>query len=125
MSRLSERIEKIFKGRPFAAVLKNGAEHGDEKPLLYPVGLKRPPSQEERFRQMIAEHQRRVSESQEYADETDFDIDEPDMRTPSEISGLIYDMPMTTFVGGAQEAPKEPDGAPPTGTEGAKPDGTQ
>lgn len=71
----------------------SGAEVCDPRPLKIQTGLKKPVTQEQRLRVLMAQHSAQLQEDQEYRDETDFsDEDDNDMLSPYERSALIYDM---------------------------------
>lgn len=64
----------------------------DPVPLKHPVGFKKPPSREEMLRKMMQAHQVQMAYDKRYEDETDFNINEPDMLSPYERNAIVYDM---------------------------------
>lgn len=119
---VKETIKRTVQG--IAKLTQSGAEVCDPKPRTLPTGIKRPPTQEERFRRILQAHQTQMQEDQEYRDETDFDIDEPDMLSPYERSAHVFDLAPEILAeqsaegahGDAEsDTAKQP--APPSGTE--------
>ncbi|MBX2833766.1 MAG: hypothetical protein KTR28_02220 [Micavibrio sp.] len=86
------KMKEVFKNRPRKAKMKNGAEICDPKPLVLPTGLRPRISEEEKFRRMLAQAlgQNQQEQSDIY-EETDFDIDEPDMLTAYERQAIVFD----------------------------------
>lgn len=89
MSKIVDAVKRTIQG---IALDKSGAEVCDPKPKFLPTGIKRPPTQEQRLMRILQAHNQQMQENQEYADETDFDIDEDDMLSPYERQAHIYDM---------------------------------
>jgi hypothetical protein len=102
-----ETITQKIKKR-FPKLTKDGSEIVSSKPKVIPAGIKRPPTQEERLRRIIAAHRAAELESQAYSDETDFDIDEPDMLTPYEVNNQVFDTVPEVPQERSTEAPTEP-----------------
>lgn len=89
----------------------------DPKPLNHPVGFKKPPSKEEALRRILKAHQDQMAFNARYEDETDFDINEPDMLSPYERNAHVYDMEpeIPANVSGDRDTPPSPDlPAPPS-----------
>jgi hypothetical protein len=72
--------------------LENGSEILDPKPRTLPVGIRRKPTQEQRFMAILNQHRQQMATDQEYIDETDFNIDEPDILSAHEHNAIVYDM---------------------------------
>lgn len=100
--------ETVKKALAKIGLNSDGSEILDPKPLNIPVGMKRRPTQEERFRAIMAAHEAQKAEDQEYSDETDFDIDEPDILTPHEHAGIVYDLEPQILAEDSLEPSQEP-----------------
>lgn len=83
----------------------------DPKPLKYPVGFKKPPTREQMLQNMFRAHQAQLAFDKRYEDETNFNIDEPDMLSPYERNAHVYDMEpeIPANVTGEQDTPPSPD----------------
>lgn len=87
------KMKDIFKNRKRVSELNSkGAEVLDEVPLQTSVGIRRPPTQEQRLMAILQRHELLKRTDQDYVDETDFDIDEPDMLTRYEQYGVVYEV---------------------------------
>lgn len=72
---------------------KGGAEICNPKPKKLQTGMKRRPTQEQRWMAMMDAHQARMKEDEQYADETDFEDEEDfDMLTSYEERAHVFDM---------------------------------
>lgn len=87
-------ITKKLKKTIRKAIIKDGIEQGDPVSRCgIQTGIKRPMSQEEKFRLMLAQAiGSNQEEQQDIYDETDFDIDEPDILSPYEQQAHVFDM---------------------------------
>lgn len=92
---LTEKIKKMVKKSQERKRQGTHDEHGrlicDPDPLKFPVGMKKPPSQEERLRKILRDHQDQMTFNSNYVDETNFDIDEPDMLSPYERNNIVFE----------------------------------
>ena len=70
----------------------DGTINVSEKPLTASIGGQRPLTMEERLKRILADHKRQMIEDKEYRDETDFDIDEPDMLSPYEKNNEVFEL---------------------------------
>lgn len=98
---IKEKIAEFVKGRPREPMFDDqGRTICDPKPLKYSAGLRKPPTTEVRLARILAAHQAHMKQSQEYVDETDFDIDRPeysneatfDMLTIYERNNHVFEM---------------------------------
>ncbi len=89
MSKITDKIKKHIQG---IARTNDGKEVCDPKPRLLRTGIKRKPTQEERFMTMLNKHRQQMHEDQGYADETDFhDEEDFDFLTPYEKQAVVFD----------------------------------
>lgn len=89
-----QKLQSVLAKRERISTLtSSGAEVCDPRPLTLPTGIRVPPTQEQRFKQMMAQHQMQVIADAEYRDETDFEyVDEDDLLTPYERSAFLFEM---------------------------------
>lgn len=110
-SKLQQMLEKS-KSRPRVSTHdEQGRTICDPKPLKHPVGFVKPVSREEMLRQMLRSHQAQMALDNQYVDETDFNIDEPDMLSPYERNAHVYDMEpeIPVNVSREQDTPPSPE----------------
>lgn len=92
---LTEKIKKMVQKSQERKRQGTHDEHGrlicDPDPLKFPCGMKKPPTQEERLRRILAAHHEQMTFNANYVDETNFDIDEPDMLTPYERNNIVFE----------------------------------
>lgn len=86
---VKEKVAAIIRK---ATINARGAEICDPKPRVLRTGIRRPPTQEQRLVALLKRHKEEMTFNPPYSDETDFDIDEPDMLSPHEQAGLVYEM---------------------------------
>lgn len=85
----------------------------DPNPLKFPVGFKRPPTREEQLNAILKAHQDQMAFNARYEDETNFDIDQPDMLTNYERHGLVFNMEPEVPVQAPRSAPQNAGGEEP------------
>lgn len=108
---IKQKLQKMIdksKSRPREATHdEQGRTICDPKPLKHPIGFTKPPSREEMLRGMLQNHQAQMAMSTRYEDETNFDINEPDMLSPYERNAYVYDMEpeIPVNVSGEQDTP--------------------
>ena len=115
---ITETIKRTIQG----IASKDGAEICDPKPRSISTGIKRKPKHEDLYKRLLNAHRQEMLESQEYVDETDFDIDEPDMLTPYEKSAHVFDIEPQMLADDSQQEPatppaEDPDQPPPVSPE--------
>lgn len=102
---IKEKIKAVLEGRQRESVWdENGKLICDPKPLKMSAGIRKPVSREMQLLDILKRHEHLKAFNSRYEDETNFDIDEPDMLSRYEVNGQVYDM--------EPEVPAAPSSAP-------------
>lgn len=114
---LKEKLKKMIERSKSRPRLPEYDEEGrlicDPNPLKYPVGFKKPPSKEESLMRILKAHNEQMAFNARYEDETDFDIDTPDMLSSYERNAHVFDLEPETPYQAPRSAPQNADAAEP------------
>ena len=112
---INDKLKDMIAKSQSRARLSTHDEQGrticDPVPLKHPVGFKRPPSREEMLKRMMDAHRMQMQMDKQYSDETDFNINEPDMLSPYERNATVFEMEpeIPASVSREQDTPPAPE----------------